>query len=138
MTTPPVTTPPVTTPPVTTPPVTTPPVTTPPVTTPPTPVPGTVYSGQNRPVAGATIALYAVGNAGYGAGAQSLVTGSVTSDSNGHFDLGGAYQCSSSTAKVYLVATGGVMQGAGANSAIALMSALGDSRNHRLFDHRAE
>ena len=53
------------------------------------------------------------------------MTGSVTSDSNGHFDLGGAYQCSSSTAKVYLVATGGDA-GAGANSSIALMSALGD------------
>ena len=100
-------------------------MTTPPVTTPPTPVPGTVYSGQSRPVSGATLALYAVGTAGYGAGAQSLMTGSVTSDSNGHFDLAGAYDCSSSTAKVYLVATGGDA-GAGANSAIGLMSALGD------------
>ena len=52
------------------------------------------------------------------------MTGSVVTDANGSFSLAGAYTCPTSSAEVYLVATGGDA-GAGVNPAIALMSALG-------------
>lgn len=106
---------------------TTPPVTTPPSTTPSTPaatLSGTVFSGQNLPVRGAKMTLYAVGTSGYGAGARSLLggSGSVLTDDRGRFT--GSYVCSSATARVYLIAAGG-NAGAGANQGAVMMSALG-------------
>src|SRR5690242_21938784 len=47
---------------------------------------GTVHGGQ-QPLAGATVSLYAAGNAGYGTGATSLLNGAVTTDANGKFSI---------------------------------------------------
>ncbi|WP_130418522.1 NHL repeat-containing protein [Edaphobacter modestus] len=87
---------------------------------------GNVYSGQHRPVSGATVTLYGVGSSGYGQGAISLLTGTkpIVTDSQGEFNLGGAYQCPSADTLVYLVATGGDA-GAGSNGGVSLMSVLG-------------
>ena len=90
-------------------------------------VSGTVYGGQT-PLSGASITLYAVGTSGYGSGATALLNGAVTTDSSGKFDIAGAYTCPSSSTQVYAIATGGDA-GAGANSSIVLMSALGSCGN---------
>lgn len=135
---PPATTPPPVTSPstgtTTPPPTTTPPLATVPTTptpptipvTPPAVVSGNVYSGQNRPVTGAKVSLYAVGSSGYGLGSKSLLsTGSIVTDSGGRFVITGAYTCPSADAEVYLVAIGGDA-GAGANASAVMMSAPGE------------
>lgn len=100
--------------------------TTSPVTV-PAAISGHLYSGpgSSHPISGATISLYAVGSSGYGAGSTPLLQGaSIRTASDGSFSLAGAYSCPSATTLVYLVATGGNL-GAGENSSIALLSALG-------------
>jgi len=96
------------------------------VTPPPATLSGTVYSGQNQPVSGAKVSLYAVGGSGYGAGAKTLLkgSGSVLTDSHGGFTFAGAYVCPSADTEVYVVASGG-NAGAGANAGAVLMSAAG-------------
>ncbi|HUK26345.1 MAG TPA: hypothetical protein VLV49_17315, partial [Terriglobales bacterium] len=87
---------------------------------------GQVHGGQQA-VAGATVTLYAVTTGGYGAAASTLAT--TTTLGGGHFSFP-AYTCTTLTdanhpdPDIYIVATGGDA-GAGANSAIALMAALG-------------
>jgi len=84
---------------------------------------GTVMGGQ-QPVSGATIQLYTVGTTGAGSASTALIApGSVTTAGNGTFTITNDYSCSSAT-QVYIVATGG-SAGAGTNSAITLMAALG-------------
>jgi hypothetical protein len=90
---------------------------------------GRVRGGQ-QPVSGATIALYAAGNTGYGSafpyasGSSLLGTHSVQSDSNGNFNITGDYTCPSASTPVYIVGTSGD-PGGGANPNLALMTALG-------------
>jgi len=79
---------------------------------------GLAHGGQ-APITGATVTLYA---AGQPANVAPTTLGTATSDSNGNFNL--QYTCPSSTALLYVVAKGG-NAGAGANSAINLMAALG-------------
>jgi sugar lactone lactonase YvrE len=90
---------------------------------------GRVKGGQN-PISNATIALYAAGSGGPGAGAVKLTpqTPQLTTDSQGNFSITGDYTCPSGTAQVYLVAQGGNpgLPGSINNSAILLMAALGD------------
>jgi hypothetical protein len=83
---------------------------------------GTVYGGQ-QPISGASVALYAAGTTGIGSASRSMLTSPVTTNQNGEFDITGLYSCNPGD-QVYLVGTGG-NSGAGANSAIALMAALG-------------
>lgn len=83
---------------------------------------GRVMGGQ-QPVSGATIQLYTVGTTGTASASTPLLTSSVTTDANGMFSITGKYSCSSAT-QVYITATGG-NSGAGTNSAIGLMAALG-------------
>ncbi len=94
---------------------------------------GSLHGGQ-QPVTGARIYLLAASAAGYGNASTSLLTTGtgadsvgtyVTTDGGGGFTLGGRYSCTAST-EVYALALGG-SPGAGmpANSAIALMTALG-------------
>ncbi|MDE1161055.1 MAG: hypothetical protein PW792_03805 [Acidobacteriaceae bacterium] len=83
---------------------------------------GNVHGGQ-QPVSGATIQLYQVGTTGYSSAAKPLLTTTVTSDSNGNFNLTGDYSCETG-GYVYLTASGGD-PGSGANNALALMTALG-------------
>ncbi len=88
---------------------------------------GNVHGGQ-QPVAGATIQLYATGTTGYGTAASPLITGTVTTDPNGGFNLP-TYTCPSASAPTYLVATGGNSGYGSANPNLALMAALGPCGN---------
>src|SRR3984885_3429473 len=100
---------------------------------------GKIHGGQ-QPVTGSTVQLYAAGNSGYGAGAQALLSTSVTTDQHGNFNIpNGAYNCLTSAngqtlpanAQTYIVGTGGnpgLAPGTN-NSAIALIAALGPCSN---------
>jgi hypothetical protein len=94
---------------------------------------GHVHGGQ-QPVAGAHVYLFAAGTSAYGAASTSLLnalstgnsdsTGAyVLTDSNGAFTITGDYTCTSGD-QVYVLALGGD-PGAGVNSGVGLMAALG-------------
>jgi len=103
---------------------------------------GRVMGGQSA-IVGANIYLYAVGTGGYGSASSSLLTNAVltnspsnsgqdtngnyyvTTDSNGNFGITGDYSCPSGTSLIYLVSAGGDA-GSGSNSALYIMSALGN------------
>jgi sugar lactone lactonase YvrE len=107
---------------------------------------GTVHGGQ-QPISGAHLYVYAAGTGGYGGASLSLLnqysTGSypttqdgngnyyVTTDSGGGFALSGEYGCTPGQ-QVYLYATQGD-SGAGPNSAIGLMAALGQCPSNGTF-----
>jgi hypothetical protein len=93
---------------------------------------GIVHGGR-QPIIGATVKLWAAGNAGYGSTATSLA--STTTDSNGNFSFhpsgGASYSCpsvSSSTESqyIYITSSGGQPTTGVTNSAAALMLALGN------------
>jgi hypothetical protein len=83
--------------------------------------------GGQQPISGAIITMYAAGTSGYGTGATSILngTGSVTTASDGTFDIASGYTCPSSSSQVYLIATGGNV-GSGVNNNATLMAALGN------------
>jgi streptogramin lyase len=91
------------------------------------PMTGKVYGGS-QPVIGANVQLFAVGTAGTGSAATSILTNPVSTGQNGGFNLANDYSCTTPVAatQVYLVATGGNSGANGSNSAIALMAPLGD------------
>ena len=100
-------------------------VSTPPLT--PAAFTGQMRSGTN-PVSGAGVFLYAAGATGPGAGATNLLpSATVTTDASGNFSVP-VFQCSSSTAQVYLVGRDGVPSPSSLehNSALVMMTALGD------------
>ena len=90
--------------------------------------------GDNQPIAGAEVYLYAAGSTGtgstgYGANATSLLDapGYVATGSDGSFT--GNYDlsaCQSAQDLVYIIAIGGSSGGVGNNPATVLMSALGN------------
>jgi len=84
---------------------------------------GKVLAGTS-PVAGASVQFYAAGQAGNGSAPIALLSTAVTTDSTGAFAIPASYTCSS-TAIVYLVATGGQVGSNSANSDIKLMSSPG-------------
>ena len=95
---------------------------------------GAVLAGA-QPVAGASVSLYAAGAAGYYSATtqplspviiapSSAAPTAVTTGSNGSFTIPAGYSCPSQTSQLYLVATGG-NAGAGVNSQLAMMTALG-------------
>jgi streptogramin lyase len=85
---------------------------------------GNVHGGQ-QPVAGATVQLYTVGTTGLKSASTALIGTAVTSDAGGNFNITGKYNCATLPAtQVYIVATGG-NPGAGTNSALSMMTALG-------------
>ena len=91
---------------------------------------GSVHGGQ-QPISGASIQLYAAGDAGDGSAATALLTNQVTTDNSGSFNLTGLYHCPTSTSEVYLVSIGG-NPGLGlgqTNPQIALLAVLGPCRN---------
>ena len=67
---------------------------------------GLVHGGQ-QPVTGATIQLYAVGTAAEGSPSTPLLSPAPVTDAHGGFNITGTYTCPSSSALVYIVATGG-------------------------------
>lgn len=88
---------------------------------------GSAHGGQ-QPVTGSAIQLYAAGTTGNASAAVALLSTSVMTDANGSFNITGDYTCPSSTAQVYITATGGNpgLAGNATNSALALVAALGD------------
>ena len=84
---------------------------------------GQVHGGQN-PVSGSAVTLWQAGTGGYGQGATSLAV--TTTDSTGHFALN--FSCPYSGVQVYLTAQGG-NPGAGTNSALQMLAALGNCAN---------
>jgi streptogramin lyase len=83
-----------------------------------------VHSGSKL-ISGASVDLYVAGTSGYGAGAASLLSGSVMTDRDGKFSMAGGDPCPSANAQVYVVARGGDA-GAGDNNSSVLMAALGN------------
>jgi hypothetical protein len=85
---------------------------------------GIVHGGQ-QPVTGSTIQLYTVGTSGLKSASTPILTTTVTTDSTGSFSLAGTFNCTTTPAtQVYITATGG-NPGAGPNSALTLVAALG-------------
>lgn len=96
-------------------------------------VTGRTMGGQ-QPISGSHVFLFAAQSTGngpgaYGTNAVSLLTtsgGYVTTDSTGSFSITGDYTCTAGS-QVYAVAIGGSpSSGAPNNSAISLMTAIGD------------
>jgi hypothetical protein len=79
-----------------------------------------VRSGYSKAIAKSAVTLYAVGNA-YGTGASALA--SAVTDAKGDFAIP-SFTCPSSDSETYVIALGGDA-GAGHNSAIGLIAALG-------------
>jgi hypothetical protein len=99
---------------------------------------GKAFGGQ-QPVNGALIQLYEVGQGGYTSAAKPLFSRTIKTDSTGAFSFSTSdYTCDSTGnyangSYVYLTASGGDA-GYGANSAIALMAALGSCSQLRAND----
>jgi Putative Ig domain len=97
---------------------------------------GQVLSG-GQGVAGATIQIYAAGSTGNGSAATPMLTQAVTTDSAGFFSIAGDYICGQSSTgttiagsnQVYLVATGGSVFPNPSNSALIMVSAVGNCSN---------
>jgi hypothetical protein len=90
---------------------------------------GNVHGGRNG-VINSTIQLWSVGTSAYGAGATSLISSTVQTDSFGSFNITGDYTCTSGT-YVYITATGGNpgLTAGTNNLGIELAAALGDCGN---------
>ena len=86
---------------------------------------GSVLAGS-RPVAGASVQVYAAGNSGNGAGATALLTSPATTDSSGSFAITSGLSCSSAAPMFYVVARGGHIGSAADNAAIGLATPVGD------------
>ncbi len=87
---------------------------------------GMVRGGQQA-IVGATVAMYAAGTAGDGAGAVNLLgAGGVSTDSVGAFTIPASYVCPSAATQIYLVARGGNVAGGANNAASVMMAAVGD------------
>jgi streptogramin lyase len=81
----------------------------------------------SQPVSGATVQLFAAGNAGYGSAGTALLTSALTTNGGGGFTVPAGYACLGSSTQVYLIARGGNPGGSGSgnNSSLGLMAALG-------------
>ena len=112
------------TPPPTTPPPTTPPPTTPPPTTPSLLVSGKVLTGTQA-IAGASVQVYAAGSTGNGLGATALLATPAVTDASGAFAISTGLNCASSSSMLYVIARGGQVGSAAANTGIALATAIG-------------
>jgi streptogramin lyase len=85
---------------------------------------GKVMAGQ-QPVSGASVQLYAAGDAGNGSAPTALLAAAVTTGSNGAFTIPGGYSCPSAQSPVYLLSKGGQAGSGSANASLWLMTALG-------------
>lgn len=95
-----------------------------------TPVAGVSFTGAvlaaSQPVSGATVQLYAAGNAGNGSAATALLTSALTTAADGSFTVPNGYTCPSAQTPVYLISKGGQPASASAvNPSLWLMAALG-------------
>ena len=86
---------------------------------------GEVHGGQ-QPVGGSSIKVYVAGNGGNGSAALPILTKTVTSQTDGSFDISDDYTCATGE-QVYLVASGGNpgLTPQTNNPALLLMTAIG-------------
>jgi len=85
----------------------------------------TIQAGT-KPIAGATLQLYAAGTAGNGSTPTPLLSPAVITNASGVATIPTSYNCLASSPLVYAVSTGGTVTGtSSANPNISLMSALG-------------
>jgi hypothetical protein len=89
------------------------------------PIQVTAQAGA-KPIAGASVQLFAAGTAGNGSTPTSLLAAALTTSASGVASIPAGYICPSASSQLYLVSRGGTVTGTtGANSNIALMTALG-------------
>jgi MBG domain (YGX type)/NHL repeat len=90
--------------------------------------PGAAFTGKamagTKPIAGASVRLYAAGTSGNGSAGTPL-TGVLTTDATGAFSVPAGYSCPAPTSQLYLIVQGGQVGTAAANSAITLATAVG-------------
>ena len=92
---------------------------------------GAAFTGKalagTQPLIGASLQLYSAGTAGNGSVPTALLSSAAVTDSSGAFSIPAGYSCSSASALLYLVATGGKpgANAASANSAITFLTAVG-------------
>ena len=90
--------------------------------------PGAAFTGKamagTKPIAGASVRLYAAGSSGNGSAGTPL-TGVLTTDATGAFTIPAGYPCPAPTSQLYLILQGGQVGAAAANSAITLATAVG-------------
>jgi len=85
-----------------------------------------VVLAGGKPIAGATVSLYAAGTTGNGSAATSLVSSTIATDSAGTATIPASYDCPASTSLLYLVSRGGTVSGASSASPDAvLITAIG-------------
>jgi hypothetical protein len=100
---------------------------------PPPPVnsgfPGLTFGGKvlagTQPIAGAAVQIYAAGTTGNGSASASLLTTAVTTDASGAFTIPASYYCPVAGSQLYVIARGGNVGTAAANSGIGLASVIG-------------
>jgi streptogramin lyase len=78
-----------------------------------------------KPIAGASVQLYAAGSTGNGSAGTPLLTTAVTSDATGTFIIPAGYTCPAPTSQLYLIIQGGQVGAAAANDAITLAAVVG-------------
>ena len=81
-----------------------------------------------QPIAAASVQLYAMGSAGNGSAAASLLSGAATSDANGAFTIASGYGCPASSSQLYLVVRGGQVGNSAGNAAIVLAAPIGECK----------
>jgi streptogramin lyase len=98
---------------------------------PPPPInnPGVTFSGTVKAGAqllvGATVQLYAAGITGNGSAGTAILTSALTTDSTGAFTVPANYSCPAAASQLYVVARGGKIGTAAANSATAFITSIG-------------
>jgi sugar lactone lactonase YvrE len=78
-----------------------------------------------KPIAGASVQLYAAGTTGNGSAGTPLLTSAVTTDATGAFTVPAGYACPAPTSQLYLIIQGGQVGNAAANEAITLATVVG-------------
>jgi streptogramin lyase len=80
----------------------------------------------SKPLSGASVQLYAAGATGPASSATALLTTALTTNASGDFSIPAGYGCPVAASQLYLVARGGQIGTGSANSAIVLLTPIGE------------